>query len=436
MIVKTINCSIEQMEIEHSSCFGGACPMTKIAGEDHLSKINQKKDHAYLHVIAMGAGDYYGENSNGDFFYEKDLKNYYKTFETAGVFIQHFNKDPSKSIGKVLKAIYNDDMHRVELIIEISKKKAPDIYGAIARGERMKVSMGVKVPQEMCSYCGAITKGSIANRCDHLKYEMHQQKPNGQIVYAINLPPMNFFDISIVRKPADAQGYALFQKVASVQETPKYNLEEKVAELVKRIDAINALPASIDVDEMDRFRKSFSPDTIIRIIRSKNIMLKPSEAMFVGTNIDKDEFPNCEKYCDNEGFIRILLDKLINQPPCDFIKQASPLKYSNPFIRKLEARNILVKEAMKHTSDINFFGDAKRARPADIARRAFKNHDFAQYKINFIDGKSVTVGRKGFGINSELPSYYLDLVDKGFAHNITGIRVNGDETVVYQGPVI
>jgi len=433
MLTKIVDFSVEQMEIEHSSCFGGICPMTKIAGEDYLSKIDQKKNHAYLHVIAMGAGDFYAENSNGDFFYEKDLKDYYKTFETAGVFIQHFNKDPSKSIGKVLKAIYNDDMHRVELIIEISKKKAPDIYNSIARGDRMKVSMGVKVPQEMCSYCGAITKGSIANRCDHLKYEMHQQKENGQIVYAINIPPMNFFDISIVRKPADTQGHALFQKVASKEETPEYSLEDKIAALVKRIDAIDALPASIDIDEMDKFRKSFSPDMVIRIIKSKNIMLKPSEAMFIGTNINKDEFSDCEKYCDNADFIKILLEKLNNQPSCAITKQASHIDYSNAFIRKMEARNELVKEAMKHVGEKDFFGNTRKARPAEIARRAFKRQDFAQYKVNFTDGKSVTMGRRGFGITADIPDYYIDLVDNGFAHSITGIRTNGDETLLYRG---
>ena len=431
MLEKIIDFTVDQMEIEHSSCFGGVCPMTKTASYNHLDNIEQKKNHAYLHVIAMGAGDFYGQNNNGDFFYEKDLKEYFKTFEAAGTFIQHFNKDPSKSIGKVIKAIYNDDMHRVELLIEISKKKAPEIYADIARGVRIKVSMGVKVPQEMCSFCGAITKASLANRCEHLKFNMHQQMPNGQVVYAINIPPLNFFDISIVRKPADAQGHALFQKVAS-DETDEM-LEDKIATLVKYMDAINSLPPAVSVDDMDTFKKSFSPEMIVKIIHAKGLILKPSEAMYIGTDMKKDEFDGCRDHCDNPSFIKVLLDKLKSQPPCAIIKSASHLDYSNPFIEKLEVRTLLVKEAMSHIGEKDFFGNSRKARPGEIARRAFKRQDYSQYKVNFADGKSVTLSKRGFGLSKDIPEYYIDLVDDGFAYNITGIRQNGDETLLYSG---
>ena len=212
MLTKTLDFVVERAEIEHVSCFGGTCPMTKTASDNPLEKIPQKKNHAYLYVIAMGAGDYYGENNNGDFFYEKDLLEYYKTFESAGIFVQHFNKDPSKSIGRVREATYNNHMHRVELVLEIPKSKSPEYYEAIKNGERIKVSMGVKVPQEMCSYCGAITKGSIANRCDHLKYMMHHQMENGQVVYAINMPPMN------VSKSLDRREWRSFKNAMSEQE--------------------------------------------------------------------------------------------------------------------------------------------------------------------------------------------------------------------------
>jgi len=433
MLTKIIDFQVGQMEIEHSSCFGGVCPMTKTASENPLEKINQKKNHAYLHVIAMGAGDFYGENNNGDFFYEKDLREYYKTFETAGIFVQHFNKDPSKSIGNIVKAIYNEDMHRVELLLEIKKSKAKDIYDDIEAGRRIKVSMGVKVPQEMCSYCGSITKGSLANRCNHLKFEMHEQKENGQIVYAINIPPMNFFDISVVRKPADTQGHALFQKVASEEE--EFSMQDKVAELVKRIEAIDALPNAVSVDEMDKFRKGFSPEAIVRIVNSKHMMFKPSEALFIGSKMPKEEFSSCQATCDTPGFIKILMDKLHSQPPCAMMKHASDtdLDYSNDFIAKIEARTFLIKEAMNAVNSTDFFGNQKKARPASVARRAFNRHKFSQYKVNFTDGKSVTLSRQGFGVTSDIPAYYVDLVDDGFAHNITGVRANGDEAILYAG---
>jgi len=430
MLTKIIDFTVDQMEIEHSSCFGGSCPMIKTAGENLLDKIDQKKNNAYLHVIAMGAGDYYGENNNGDFFYEKDLKEFYKTFESAGIFIQHFNKDPSKSIGNVVKAIYNDDMHRVELLLEIKKSKAPDIYSDIESGSRIKVSMGVKVPQEMCSYCGSITKGSLANRCDHLKFEMHRQKPNGQVVYAINIPPMNFFDISVVRKPADAQGHALFQKVASDE---SYSIDEKVATLVKYIDAIDTLPSSVSVDEMDKFRRGMSPEAIIKIVHSKRLVLKPSEALFIGSDMPKEEYADCAKNCDNEIFARMLIEKAEANPPCSMIKFATSLDYTNEFIEKIAARNMFAKALSSDGIKRDLYGDSRAAKPGEVARRAFGKQDYAQYKVNFNDGKSVTLSRRGFSLSKDIPEYYVELVDNGFAHNITGVRANGDEAVVYRG---
>ncbi len=430
MLTKIIDFTVDQMEIEHSSCFGGSCPMIKTAGENLLDKIDQKKNNAYLHVIAMGAGDYYGQNNNGDFFYEKDLKEYHKTFETAGIFVQHFNKDPSKSIGNVVKSIYNDAMHRVELLLEIRKSKAPDIYADIERGDRIKVSMGVKVPQEMCSYCGSITKGSLANRCDHLKFNMHQQMGNGQVVYAINIPPMNFFDISVVRKPADSQGHALFQKVASENED---HLEDKIATLVKHMDAIDTLPSAVSIDELDKFRKGFSPEAIVKIVNAKRLIFKPSEALFIGSRMPKEDFSDCQKHCDNEAFIRLLVNKFTSQPPCALTKSASSVDYTNDFIEKIAARSLFAQSMDTGKGKRDLYGDSRQSRPAEVARRAFGRQNYAQYKVNFTDGKSITLSNRGFSLSKDIPEYYVDLVDQGFAHNITGVRANGDETAVYKG---
>jgi hypothetical protein len=331
-----------------------------------------------------------------------------------------------------VKAIYNDDMHRVELLLEIKKNKAPDIYADIERGSRIKVSMGVKVPQEMCSYCGAITKGSLANRCDHLKFNMHQQMENGQVVYAINIPPMNFFDISVVRKPADTQGHALFQKVASESEN---TLEDKIATLVKHMDAIDTLPSAVSVDELDRFRKGFSPEAIVRIVQAKKLIFKPSEALFIGSRMPKEEFSDCQKHCDNEAFIRLLVQKHLEQPPCALMKSASAIDYTNEFIEKIAARSLFAQTAGASSGKKDLYGDPREARPAEVARRAFGKGDYSQYKVNFTDGKSITLSRRGFSLSKDIPEYYVDLVDQGFAHSITGVRANGDETPVYKGSI-
>jgi len=427
MLVKTLHFEIEHAEVEHSSCFGGSCPMIKTASDNPLDSIHQKKDHAYLHVIAMGAGDFYGQNNNGDFFYEKDLLEYYKTFESAGVFVQHFNKDPDKSIGSVIKAIYNHTMHRVELIIEIPKIKSPEHYNSIKNGERIKVSMGVKVPQEMCSFCGAITKGSISNRCDHLKFQMHQQMPNGQVVYAINIPPMNFFDISIVGKPADAQGHALFHKVASSEEDTHSEID-KVAELVKYIDAMKSMPDPVSPEDLENMRNRMSPDSIIRVIRAKRIILKPSEAMMLGTDIPASRFGECKSVCDNKDFLKVLLAKLMSSGSCPMqVKTAGVLDYSNEVFDRLATRTELLKTA----GDV--FSGTKRARDDIYSKSGFGKRRFAQYRVNFSNGDNVVVSKSGFGTKTDIPDYYLDLVDNGYAHSISGILPTGDEALIYKG---
>lgn len=168
----------------------------------------------YLHINAMGAGEYYGSNKNGDYFPEEILKKYYKTFETSGhVFRHHINKDPEKSIGKVIYAIYNDRMHRVELIAEVDEELGRDIQNKIAVGEYPFTSMACKTPYDRCSICGnkAHTRSEY---CEHLSNHLNRILPDGRRVMAMNVAPLRFFDISIVIRPADVTSSVL-QKVAS-----------------------------------------------------------------------------------------------------------------------------------------------------------------------------------------------------------------------------
>ena len=99
--------------------------------------------YMYLHVIAMGAGEYYGCNINGDYFPEHDLIARHKTFETnAKVFKEHDNKPTSPSYGKVAFSWYNPKMHRVELVLAVDKIKGKEFVDRQNRGEQLEVSMG------------------------------------------------------------------------------------------------------------------------------------------------------------------------------------------------------------------------------------------------------------------------------------------------------
>lgn len=192
---------------------------SKIASEasDWSKRIQPTPGKTYILVLAMGASEFYGPNRNGDAFRESELIKTHKTFETnAHVYKSHINKDPAKSYGKVVKSFYNPDMHRVELILEIDNKKAPDIVEKVNSGRSVAVSMGCKIKYDVCSICGnkAPTR---AQYCTHLRNELNNIYPDGRIVAADN-PNPKFFDISIVWRPADKTGYML-KKVASSSES-------------------------------------------------------------------------------------------------------------------------------------------------------------------------------------------------------------------------
>jgi hypothetical protein len=118
----------------------------KSQGADIASFLESFKSNpgfTYLHVIAMGAGEYYGCNVNGDYFPEKDLIARHHTFvEQAKVFKEHDNKPTSPSFGNVVFSWYNPKMHRVELILALDKIKGEEFIRRQDAGEQLEVSMG------------------------------------------------------------------------------------------------------------------------------------------------------------------------------------------------------------------------------------------------------------------------------------------------------
>jgi hypothetical protein len=205
-----------------------------------MSAIRPEKDHSFIHLVTMGAQEFYGANRNGDGFNEKSarweafdpkpggpkslmldggLTQYHPTFvKYANVYKDHVNKDPKNRSGTVNSEAYNDEMHRGELIIKVSNNKFASELDRLANGEDIPFSMSCKVPYDICTAC----LNKAANRreyCDHLKNEMSHVKEGGHQVFAINDRPM-FFDISSVFRPADRIAYGL-QKVAATGEMPE-----------------------------------------------------------------------------------------------------------------------------------------------------------------------------------------------------------------------
>lgn len=217
----------------------------------YLEVLNPKPGFTYLHINAMTAGEYHGSNRNADYFPEDNLKKHYKTFETSPAYVyrSHINKDPKKSYGKVLFAVYNERMHRVELVCECPDELVADINARISRGEFPTTSMACRTPADTCSICGNRATSRQAY-CKHLKQELNKLYPDGRRVMAINDQPLSFFDISIVVRPADVNS-SILQKVADSEVVGSAELAEiegltdagfhkraslkKLSELVKEI---------------------------------------------------------------------------------------------------------------------------------------------------------------------------------------------------------
>lgn len=249
----------------------------------------------YLHVIAMGAGDFYGCNKNGDYFPEKSLIMYHHTFEqNAKVYKEHNNKNGAPSYGSVVKSWYNPEMHRVELILAVDKSKAPDIVAKVERGEVPEVSMGARVPHDVCSICG--NKASKkSDYCDHIRKELKHVYPDGRQVYMLNLQP-TFFDISFVFRRADKLGLML-KKVASDEYTALDHVSdvvEKTADVDKEVPAdavvkvlnkgmfnimpkLDAIEPDLPPALLDRIASKYSLRDILHSFLHNYVPLKPQE---------------------------------------------------------------------------------------------------------------------------------------------------------------
>lgn len=175
--------------------------------------------NCYVLVNALGAGEYYGSNINSDYFPWEALAHEgndygYRTFLNAHAFQHHVNKDPNRAFGVPVLSLLNPRMKRVELVIKLDREKAEaEGAGAIIKridnGEFPDVSMGCKVPYDVCSICGH--KSNTRNDyCHHMRppedlrdiYGPNKILADGRRIFVHNLHP-RFFDISFVFIGAD-----------------------------------------------------------------------------------------------------------------------------------------------------------------------------------------------------------------------------------------
>jgi len=205
----------------------------------YVKTLTPRPGHTIVLVNALGAFEAYDDNRNGDAFPaqpyrvgqratcghaecqkpldgwinpDEVLTRHYQTFDTGKVFKHHLNTDADPAYGKVIKSFWHDRMKRVELLLDIENALAPDVVQRVEANESVPVSMGTRVRWDVCSICGhrAPTRKQY---CEHLLLAMRRIHSDGRRICALN-PSCRFFDISIVRRPADRQGF-LWKKVAA-----------------------------------------------------------------------------------------------------------------------------------------------------------------------------------------------------------------------------
>jgi hypothetical protein len=248
----------------------------------YVEDLKPSDGKTYALVNALSSGEYYGSNRNGDYFPEKALREYHKTFEALGhVYTHHVNKDPKKSMGRVKFASYNEKMHRVELILELDNEKAASVVEKLKNGHLSSVSMGCKVPWDECSICHN-RAAKVADYCDHLKNSMSKVASNGEKVYAINTMP-KFFDLSVVTIPADRTAGFISQVgntskipiTSAATEEPKeatwHDQLSKTAQLEAKADIKKKIIAKVDTIDRDpknlilKSQKKLSKETIEKL---------------------------------------------------------------------------------------------------------------------------------------------------------------------------
>lgn len=143
----------------------------------YIEGLRPKANSQYVLVNALGAGEYFGSNINGDHFPEaslihappgatgnplvdkalaKQAQYGYLTFYNAHPFAHHRNKDPGRAYGEVELSVWNDTMKRVELVVRVDYDKCCQFGGVpvwdkLKAGQFPDVSMGSKVPFDTSS---------------------------------------------------------------------------------------------------------------------------------------------------------------------------------------------------------------------------------------------------------------------------------------------
>lgn len=252
---------------------------------EFVKVVRPTKHGIYVLVNALGAGEIWGSNINGDHFPERELIHApsdweslsipkmkeigkaweygFPTFMGAHPYKHHINKDSSRAFGSVEIAAWNPKMRRVELVVyldrELCKKfDAYDIIERVERGEFPDVSMGCRIPYDVCSICQHKSK-TPKDYCDHAKNMMNTILPDGRKVFLYN-PRPRFFDISFVFIGADKTAKVM-AKLASRGAQVCLGEYCVIPRLSAEVGEVFSKEASAEIKEMSAPIKTEAPES-------------------------------------------------------------------------------------------------------------------------------------------------------------------------------
>jgi hypothetical protein len=329
--------------------------LRKIAAQEFPGvTIRPEKGHSFVHLITLGAGETFGPNANADYFNEKTanfyfflpkknytladgLVKYHSTFTKYGaVYREHNNsRKGGTPQGTIVAEMYNQPMHRGELIVKLPDSIWGDDIQKIANGEPVWWSMGAGVPFDLCGLCGnkASTRSAY---CEHLKYNKLAITKEGYQIFAINDQP-HFHDISRVIIPADriagtlrkvASGAVadfeedvsklwlpidLINKIANRREADRATILDKLANIEKRIllegktpeetNLSQAAACPVDEDLVTQKLQGIPLEKLISLLNSRKMMLPPRVFMRIVMHKPTEEIPGLAEMPESLGSI-------------------------------------------------------------------------------------------------------------------------------------
>ena len=271
--------------------------------------ITPDKDHSYIHLISLGAYEWYGPNKRGDGFNESgytfkpphpcdkdhitiDLEGGLKEFHNPGfmangkVYREHHSiLSGGEPQGEVVFATYNEPMHRGELVIKLENDKWEDDIKKIEEGKPTYYSMGALCKADVCSICGKKVSPNSDERCSHLKDHVLEIDADGNQAVAITDHPI-FYDISRVARPADKIAFSL-AKVAS-----EFDSAEPVVALpTMPATLLDTLNNRMRVDRLNLITKVASEEKYITVNNQLPVKLSDKEDEEVIKKIKEEDVP-------------------------------------------------------------------------------------------------------------------------------------------------